>query len=255
MKSATLLHEHINQPLRTMTTVMISQPMFLPWAGFFDASRMADIFVHYDDVQMPLGRSFLSRVQIKLNEEIRWLSAPVQRHSGQRIMDVEFDGNSPWKTKHVRTLHHALAERPHTADALDLILPLYSGAETRLCEFNIQFIERALDYLAIKPTILRSSELNIDGHATDRISAICQELGATRYITGHGARGYLDHSHLERGRIQVEYMNYDIRSYEQPGIFTPYVTILDLVASVGSESAAHFGSTTVPWREFLNDGT
>ena len=32
-------------------TVVVLQPGYLPWLGFFDQLRRADVFVYYDDVQ------------------------------------------------------------------------------------------------------------------------------------------------------------------------------------------------------------
>ena len=43
--------------------LVVSQPMFLPWIGLFEQVRLADRFIHYDDVQLPQGRSFISRVK------------------------------------------------------------------------------------------------------------------------------------------------------------------------------------------------
>ena len=47
-----------------MTTVVISQPMFFPWVGMFEQIALADVYVHYDDVQFSKG-SFTNRVQLK----------------------------------------------------------------------------------------------------------------------------------------------------------------------------------------------
>ena len=46
-------------------TLVVSQPMFLPWVGLFEQVRLADVFIHYDDVQLPQGGNFMSRVQLK----------------------------------------------------------------------------------------------------------------------------------------------------------------------------------------------
>ena len=62
-----------------MKTVVVSQPMFLPWIGIFEQVSIADLFVHYDDVQFPQGRSFSSRVQVKAEQGCRWLTVPVRR--------------------------------------------------------------------------------------------------------------------------------------------------------------------------------
>jgi WbqC-like protein family len=34
-----------------VTTLVVLQPGYLPWLGYFDLLQKADIFVHYDDVQ------------------------------------------------------------------------------------------------------------------------------------------------------------------------------------------------------------
>jgi hypothetical protein len=36
---------------RITTTLVVLQPGYLPWLGFFDQLRRADVFVYYDDVQ------------------------------------------------------------------------------------------------------------------------------------------------------------------------------------------------------------
>ena len=35
----------------TGSTLVVLQPGYLPWLGFFDQMRRADVFVYYDDVQ------------------------------------------------------------------------------------------------------------------------------------------------------------------------------------------------------------
>ena len=62
-------------------TVVISQPMFFPWVGIFEQIRLADIFVHFDDVQLPWGSSFINRVQIKTKDGIKWLTIPIRKTS------------------------------------------------------------------------------------------------------------------------------------------------------------------------------
>jgi WbqC-like protein family len=34
-----------------VTTLVVLQPGYLPWLGYFDLLNKADVFVHYDDVQ------------------------------------------------------------------------------------------------------------------------------------------------------------------------------------------------------------
>ncbi|MNL79370.1 hypothetical protein D3C87_2059600 [compost metagenome] len=47
-------------------------------------------------------------------------------------------------------------------------------------------------------------------------------------------------------------MKYSLTPWPQgPGDFTPYVTILDLIAHKGPDARSHLAPQTVSWREFL----
>src|SRR5689334_2045707 len=94
--------------------VVVSQPMFLPWIGLFEQIRLADVFMHYDDVQFPQGRSFIPRVQIKAPSGQAWLTAPVDRStSGRLISESEFVADPQWRARHLETLRHAYSRSPN----------------------------------------------------------------------------------------------------------------------------------------------
>ena len=66
--------------------IVISQPMYLPWIGLFNQLKHAQLFVHFDDVNIPQGRSFVTRVQFKTNKGSKWLSVPVLHASRNRTV-------------------------------------------------------------------------------------------------------------------------------------------------------------------------
>jgi hypothetical protein len=100
--------------------------------------------------------------------------------------------------------------------------------------------------------MLRSSTLGVPGTGSGRVLAICRALGATRYVTGHGALAYLDHEAFEAAGITVEYMHYDDSPYPQlHGVFEPHVTALDVLANTGPAAPAHVQARTVSWREMV----
>src|SRR5438045_9070322 len=88
--------------------------MFLPWIGLFEQIRLADVFMHYDDVQLPQGRSFVSRVQVKTSNGVDWLTAPIDHaRSGKLINEVILARSEDWRGRHLKTLRHAYARTPH----------------------------------------------------------------------------------------------------------------------------------------------
>ena len=71
------------------------QPNFLPWPGLFFKALQADRLVLLDDVQFPLGGSWVNRNRLKNDQGELWLTVPVWKRgrSLQRIDHVEICSN------------------------------------------------------------------------------------------------------------------------------------------------------------------
>lgn len=235
-----------------MTTVVISQPMYFPWTGMFEQLQLADFFVHYDDVQLPQGRSFISRVQIKTRDGAQWLTVPVKRVQGQSIAEAKVDDSQRWRRRHVGQLAHALAGAPHRDLAVSTLAATLDGPDDGLALINIRGFEMIAALLGLRKKVFLSSSLECPGCSTERLITIVKRFRGNRYVTGHGAANYLDHEAFERAGIAVEYIKYSMTPYPQLyGAFTPYVTILDLIANTGVKAASYLRPTSIPWREFV----
>lgn len=241
-----------------MTTVVISQPMFFPWIGMFEQLRLADIYVHYDDVQFSKG-SFTNRVQIKTASGIKWLTVPLpDLHLGQLINQVALGPMPEWTARHFAQLEQAYCGAPYAAEMLALVAAVYARSFTTISDLGIASMEAVLAYFGLggHTRFLRSSELGIDGQSDDRVLAVVKRLGGDRYVTGHGARHYLDHEHFEAAGVRVDYIDYRKVPYAQlHGVFTPFVSILDLIANCGRDGISAICSGTRHWREFLATST
>ena len=233
-------------------TLVASQPMFLPWVGLFEQVRLADVFIHYDDVQLPQGRSFVSRVQIKTRSGIFWLTAPIdRRRSGKLLNQVFFLSEVDWRSKHLKTIQHAYVRAPFINLMSDLISGIYSYSSNNLMEFNINAIQIISNWLGIEPKFMRSSEIDVGGSRTQRLVDLCRYVGTDIYVTGLGALKYLDHEQFEANSISVRYMDYKLTPYLQLfGDFTPYVSILDAIANCGKHARELVCSESTYWRDF-----
>jgi len=96
--------------------------------------------------------------------------------------------------------------------------------------------------------------MSIGGGGSARVLEVIKSVGGTRYITGHGARHYLDHEAFEAAGVEVRYMQYSCKAYPQlHGDFTPFVSALDLVANLGRRSEFFIKPHTIHWRNFSNE--
>ena len=237
--------------------VVISQPMFFPWVGMFEQIRLANIYVHYSDVQYSKG-SFVNRVQIKTPMGVRWLTVPLQRFTlGQRIDQIQI-AKSDWRSKHLELLKQSYRRAPYMNDMFNLVEQVYSHNYLTIDELSRASLDAVCHYYQLNPAcrFLNARDLAINGKGSQRVLDIVQALGGTVYITGHGAKNYLDHARFEAAGVRVEYMNYQCKPYPQMhGAFTPYVSILDLIANMGQAGREYICSDTLYWRDFLNGST
>jgi hypothetical protein len=235
--------------------IVISQPMFLPWIGMYEQLNLCDYFVHYDDVQFPQGRSFINRVQLKTKDGIKWLTIPIDRkNSGCLINETLISYNENWQEKHISTIKQAFSKAKYQAEVIELINQIYFKKFMTISELNIFAFELISSYFGFSKKFVLSSKLNVDAKSSKKLLTITKILNGKRYITGLGALNYIDYKIFEDENISLEYMNYGLNEYSQMyGSFTPYVTVLDLIANEGKAGAKFINSKSIYWKEFINE--
>lgn len=235
--------------------VVISQPMFFPWVGMFEQIRLADVYVYYGDVQFSKG-SFTNRVQIKTAKGVKWLTVPLENVSlGQAIGDVRVNGSTNWRRQHLDSLKQAYAGAPFRKQMLELVESVYNQKVEMTGMLSRLSVEVCCAYFGLDTgrRFVDVSELGVGGASSQRVLDVVKALDGDRYITGLGARNYLDHPLFEDAGIRVEYMQYEKAEYPQlHGKFTPYVSILDLIANVGQEGIEYIRSGAIYWKEYLS---
>lgn len=228
--------------------------MYFPWVGLFEQIRLADVYVHYDDVAFARG-SFVNRVQVKSPAGSKWMTIPLRgQRLGDSIGDLEADESTGWRRRHVEQLKNAYRTAPYRDEMLDLVQRVLQGDFPTLVDRIIAGIDSVCQYFGIRGrrVFTRSSGLNIAGSSWSRVLAIAQHFSSTTYVTGHGARNYLNHQAFEEARIAVRYMRYERRPYRQcHGSFDPHVSVLDLIANEGRGGAEYLLSSTEDWRRFV----
>ncbi len=227
--------------------------MYFPWVGVFEQIRLADDFVFFDNVQFSKG--FINRVQYKTPTGSAWLTVPLRRHSRDTLIcELECAEESGWRDKHLRALEISLSGAPYIKDAMGLAESVLLRADLKFSEMLIEGMKQVSDYFGILQgkALHRSSDMKVQTRKSELIHDLVSHLGGQRYVTGMGALNYLDHKAFERSGLEVCYMNYRKREYSQKfQPFTPYVTILDLVANCGRDGQRFIESGVMSWQQAL----
>jgi hypothetical protein len=225
---------------------VILQPSYIPWRGYFDQIRRADVFVFYDDVQYD-KRGWRNRNQIKTARGRQWLSIPVFSRGAQTehipIDQIHIAWDRPWNTDHLQSLRHSYGKAPCFQEVLPLLEEFYARHDELLADFTIAFTIALAGALGISRTrFMRSSELTgIDGQKTGRLIQILKQIGASQYLSGPSARDYIEPEQCSAAGIGLEYMDY--RYPEYPQLYPPYdpfISVLDLLCMLGPQAHKYF---------------
>ncbi len=95
--------------------------------------------------------------------------------------------------------------------------------------------------MQIGTPVRSSSDYSSQGSKTERLVSLCQQAGATDYLSGPAARAYLEESVFEQAGIAVHWMEYGPYP-EYPQLYPPFehhVSILDLLFSVGPQASTY----------------
>jgi hypothetical protein len=221
--------------------VAILQSNYIPWKGYFDLIASVDEFIVYDDVQYT-HHDWRNRNRVKTPQGLQWMSIPVLTSGRfqQSIRDVEI-GKPSWAASHWRTLEMSYRRAPHFDEIAAWLAPLYlENTMSHLSPLNRGFIEAVCAYLDINTVISNSWDYVLTDGKSERLVSLCQQAGATEYVSGPAAKSYLDEALFAEQGIATSWFDYGgYPTYPQLwGDFVHEVTVLDLLFNCGRDASA-----------------
>lgn len=220
-----------------MTVLAAHQPNYLPWLGYFDKMRRADVFVLLDAVQYPRGQSVANRNRIRTAQGELMLTVPVSVPKGRegkaRYDEVSF-ADEKWKRKHLRSIEQAYAQAPYCERLFPELAALVQPARS-FCDLNVELIRWHAERLRIATRLVRMSELDgVTGRKSELVAALCRLLEADVYLSGAGASAYNDPELLAANGVELRYQEFEHPVYPQVGEgFVPNLAALDAVFNCG----------------------
>ena len=188
-------------------TVVIMQPYFFPYAGYFRLFSLADQFVIFDCVQFP-RRGRVHRTEVEgPGGGMEWLTLPLARQRQDvLIRDLAFADDARAR------FDQSLARLPWLRgrsgpDAEQIREFLYSPLAS-----VVDYLEAGLrmvnSLLGITTDIIRSSSLYVDPsvRGQQRVLQIAAACGASRYLNAPGGRELYDEAAFRRSGIALEFL-------------------------------------------------
>jgi len=218
--------------------LVIHQPNFLPYVGFFHKLSLADTFVMMDNTQY--DKKFTNRNKIKIPDGWSWLTVPINKeHKFLPNKLVEINNKENWKEMHWKKITRSYTNSKFfKKNYKSFFEEVYNKEWKFLFELNSELLRQIIDWLGLKIQIIKESELNINGNSTERLVNVCKELGAETYVSGVGGKEYMNEKLFQKNNIKIEYQKFQCPTYTQifGGDFIPNLSIIDLLFNNGSKS-------------------
>jgi len=137
--------------LPTAETLVITQPNYVPWIGYFDLIDRAQLCIWYDDVQYTKN-DWRNRNRIAAGDGVRWITVPVltRGHFGQAIRDVAIDWRQDWAKKHLKSFEQEYARAPHFAAARELYASVLARRHALLADLTVELTEAIARFIGTR---------------------------------------------------------------------------------------------------------
>jgi hypothetical protein len=222
--------------MKQNSRIVILQPAYIPWLGFFEQFDMADIFVFLDHVQYN-RRSWHNRNYIlNSNEQKQLLTVPLRNAPRQTaIKDMRIFNDKDWRKKHLSSIRFSYIKAPYFEEIFDLMETTFSKKHQFLGDLTIELILNLTKYLGYTAKIALSSELNCKEKKENLMVEIASIFNADTLLTGASGRDLYNPAFFKKHNITIEYQAYQHPQYlQQSRGFIPYLSIIDLLFNVGS---------------------
>ena len=216
----------------------IHQLQYWPGLRFFAKMRQVELFIYLDDVQFE-KREFQNRNRIRTARGWQYLTAPAvsKGRFSQKINEVELDNTADWRAEHLLALKTNYARAPFFKNYLPGLEELYSRDYRLLADLAIATMDFLKDGFGIGTPVKFSSEYAVAESSSARLARLCARAGADEYLSGAGAKDYLDPNVFNYAGIRLSWQHFEPRPYPQafPG-FEPDMSALDLLLNCGPRS-------------------
>lgn len=232
-----------------MKKIAILQSSYIPWKGYFDMINMADEFILYDCCQYT-KHDWRNRNRIKTANTLAWLTIPIRLKGefGKKISEATV-ADTRWARKHWQTLLTYYAKAEYFSKYKKIFESLYLDSnEEYLSLINRRFLTAICDLLGIQTRISWATDFHLMTGKTECLVHLCEQAGATEYLSGPAAKAYLDEELFKQANISVRYMDYSgYPEYHQFGSqFEHGVSIVDLLFHMGPKVQRYMKSFALP---------
>lgn len=223
--------------------VAIHQPHYFPWLGYLDKMAKVDEFIVMDEVQFTDGSPMSRNKFLQVDGQSKLLSLCVAKkgYMSKPTKELELSNWSKTRKKHRSFIEMNYKRTPYYDEVMSRVLPIFETDFATLLEVDLATIKVLRSIFDIGTPIVLQSALDYDIQAknNDLVLSLCEATGADGYLSGRGAKEYMDDESFECRGVSVRYQSFESPVYAQSRQreFVGGLSALDLAFQCGIEGA------------------
>lgn len=222
--------------------IAIHQPHYFPWEGYLKKIMAVDKFILMDEVQLTDSSPMYRHSLLTVNGEPKYITIPFDKKDYKRkaYKEIRVNPQIDWQKNHYNFMKENYGKSPYFSEVMSAILPVLSKKYEFLSDVTIDTISLLTELFEIKTELVLMSSLDYpkDSKKNQLVLDICIAANADYYLSGRGAKKYMDLTPFSEKGIMVEFQDFVQNPYPQhsTSTFVGGLTILDMLFSIGIEA-------------------
>lgn len=209
-----------------------NQPYFIPYIGYWQLMKAADVYVIADDAQY-MRHAWVNRNRILTNKTSQTLfTLELVKASHAEPINHRYISEQYNAEKKLSVLRNAYGKAPYFQEGMALMTQILNCPERNLAQYLLHSIGCIRDYLGITTPMYRQSELNLnpEHRCEEMVYEVCHKLGADTYYNAIGGQALYSKEEFAKQGINLGFLQTGDIRYRQFGDgFIPSLSILDVM--------------------------
>lgn len=190
--------------------LVIWQPYFFPYLGYFQAVHACDRFCFFDDVQF-IKRGYIHRNSVFIQRTPHRFTIPLKNASQhKRINEIKVsDDFAVWKKRFFKMLAINYGSTPFYQETMVLVeAALNHDYISDIAESSVRLTS---DYLELDTVFTKSSAFPYDlsSSASDKMIALCKVQGSDTLYNAMGGYLLYDRAEFKKHGIELKFFEMD----------------------------------------------
>jgi hypothetical protein len=216
------------------------QPSYFPWLGLLHKIAASDVFMVMDDVQLTDSAYQHRNLFLTADGKVKFLTIPFNRKNylQRPFRELEIQSET-WRIDHLNFLRNCYRRHPFYSEVMPLIEDFLSRPYGRLVDAVMESMRLSLNHFGIRTKVIFQSDMNYDQTLKkgDLVLALVKAAEADCYLSGTGARAYLDEAKFMIGaRLSYDTFTHPVYEQRNAATFVPGLSGLDYLFNLGLAS-------------------